>query len=180
MNAALEAAEGKFSPRPNENYRPYKALAEVLRIFGETKDSWGLAFWFEDSMVSWMMSVRRIFSLPILSKSSPRPRSRAFRMARRVADYRPPAGPLNVTLITWDRGREMHRVHDSAYLGNQFNPTSSGNARFSPIRDSSGAIIPTRSMPAQLSTALSWKLSFMICLTRPARFALRGRVATRT
>ena len=31
---------------PDENYRPYKALAEVLRIFGETKDSWGLAFWF--------------------------------------------------------------------------------------------------------------------------------------
>lgn len=127
-------------------------------------------------------SVRRIFSLPILSKSSPRPRtrSRAFSMARRVADYQPPAGPWNVTLITCDRGREMHRVHDSAYLGNQFNPTSSGNARFSPIRDSSGAIIPTRSMPAQLSTALSWKLSFMICLTRPARFALRGRVASRT
>jgi hypothetical protein len=31
---------------PDENYRPYKALAEVLRTFGETKDSWGLAFWF--------------------------------------------------------------------------------------------------------------------------------------
>jgi hypothetical protein len=31
---------------PDENYRPYKALAEVLRIFSETKDSWGLAFWF--------------------------------------------------------------------------------------------------------------------------------------
>ena len=31
---------------PNENYRPYKQLAEVLRIFADTKDSWGLAFWF--------------------------------------------------------------------------------------------------------------------------------------
>ena len=29
-----------------ENYRPYKALAEVLRIFGETKTGWGIAFWF--------------------------------------------------------------------------------------------------------------------------------------
>jgi hypothetical protein len=29
-----------------ENYRPYKALAEVLRIFGETKTGWGVAFWF--------------------------------------------------------------------------------------------------------------------------------------
>ena len=29
-----------------ENYRPYKALTEVLRIFGETKTGWGIAFWF--------------------------------------------------------------------------------------------------------------------------------------
>jgi len=29
-----------------ENYRPYKSLAEVLRIFGETKTGWGIAFWF--------------------------------------------------------------------------------------------------------------------------------------
>jgi hypothetical protein len=29
-----------------ENYRPCKALAEVLRIFGETKTGWGIAFWF--------------------------------------------------------------------------------------------------------------------------------------
>jgi RES domain len=75
-------------------------------------------------------------------------------MARRVADYQPPAGPLNVTLITWDRGREMRRVHDSAYLGNQFNPTSSGNARFSPIRDSSGVIIPTLYAGTTLGCAL--------------------------
>jgi hypothetical protein len=75
-------------------------------------------------------------------------------MARRVADYRPPAGPLNVTLITWDRGREMHRVHGSGYRGNQFNPTSSGNARFSPIRDRSGAIIPTLYAGTTLDCAL--------------------------
>jgi hypothetical protein len=31
---------------PNENYRPYKQLAKVLRIFGDNRDSWGLAFWF--------------------------------------------------------------------------------------------------------------------------------------
>jgi hypothetical protein len=29
-----------------ENYRPCRALAEVLRIFGETKTGWGIAFWF--------------------------------------------------------------------------------------------------------------------------------------
>jgi RES domain len=75
-------------------------------------------------------------------------------MAKRAADYQPPAGPLNATLITWDRGREMHRVHDSAYLGDQFNPTPSGNARFSPIRDRSGAIIPTLYAGTTLDCAL--------------------------
>jgi hypothetical protein len=29
-----------------DSCRPYKALGEVLRIFDQTKDSWGLAFWF--------------------------------------------------------------------------------------------------------------------------------------
>jgi hypothetical protein len=29
-----------------ESYRPYKALAEVLKTFGETKSGWDVAFWF--------------------------------------------------------------------------------------------------------------------------------------
>ena len=31
---------------PNTNYRPYKALAEVINVFGNKKDAWGLAYWF--------------------------------------------------------------------------------------------------------------------------------------
>ena len=31
---------------PDENYRPYKAVAQVLRVFGDTKTGWGTAFWF--------------------------------------------------------------------------------------------------------------------------------------
>ena len=31
---------------PDENYRPYKAVAEILGIFGEAKTGWGTAFWF--------------------------------------------------------------------------------------------------------------------------------------
>jgi hypothetical protein len=64
-------------------------------------------------------------------------------MAKPVASYLPPAGPLNATLITWECGREMHRVHDDAYLGDQFNPNSMGNARFSPIHDTDGVVIPS-------------------------------------
>jgi hypothetical protein len=35
-----------YALNPDENYRPYKAIANILRVFGDTKDSWGLAFWF--------------------------------------------------------------------------------------------------------------------------------------
>ena len=35
-----------YALNPDENYRPYKAVADMLRVFGDTKDSWGLAFWF--------------------------------------------------------------------------------------------------------------------------------------
>ena len=31
---------------PNTGYRPLKTMARVLEIFGESKDSWGLAYWF--------------------------------------------------------------------------------------------------------------------------------------
>jgi hypothetical protein len=35
-----------YALNPDENYRPYKAVADILRVYGDTKDSWGLAFWF--------------------------------------------------------------------------------------------------------------------------------------
>jgi hypothetical protein len=41
------------------------------------------------------------------------------------------------------KGTELHRIHPAAYKAEQFNPTASGNARFSPIRDAAGVIIPT-------------------------------------
>lgn len=31
---------------PDENYRPFKAIGEVLRVFGKNKTGWGTAFWF--------------------------------------------------------------------------------------------------------------------------------------
>ena len=37
----------------------------------------------------------------------------------------------------------MHRVHDAAYGANLFNPSPTGNARFSPIRDEAGVVIET-------------------------------------
>lgn len=40
-------------------------------------------------------------------------------------------------------GAELHRLHHEAYGPCQFNATDRGNARFSPIRDARGEIIPT-------------------------------------
>ena len=45
--------------------------------------------------------------------------------------------------VTLAKGTELHRIHPSVYKSEQFNPTSAGDARFSPIRDGRGAIIPT-------------------------------------
>ena len=40
-------------------------------------------------------------------------------------------------------GTKLHRIHPAAYKPEQFNPTGAGEARFSPIRDGNGVIIPT-------------------------------------
>jgi hypothetical protein len=78
----------------------------------------------------------------------------SFSATRRgVEEYLPPTF-LNTSLVVWERDRKMHRVHDARYLGNQFNPTASGNARFSPIRDVSGTLIPTLYAGTSLDCAL--------------------------
>lgn len=40
-------------------------------------------------------------------------------------------------------GTELHRVHLDQYGSDEFNGTDKGDARFSPIRDAGGTIIPT-------------------------------------
>jgi hypothetical protein len=53
-NQIIFAAQHKgvdYFPRyaldPVEKYRPYKAVAGILKIFGRTKSGWSAAFWFE-------------------------------------------------------------------------------------------------------------------------------------
>lgn len=53
-----------------------------------------------------------------------------------------PAGPLKATTINWSKGKRIHRLHSSAYAETEYNPSAKGNARFSPIRDKAGRIIP--------------------------------------
>jgi hypothetical protein len=56
----------------------------------------------------------------------------------------PPAGLAKlVNMMMWPKGQVIHRIHPQAYGSSQFNPGLHGNARFSPIKASSGANIPT-------------------------------------
>ena len=55
----------------------------------------------------------------------------------------PVPGPgLRTAAVKWKKGRRIERIHDEKYGSTQFNPTSAGNARFSPIA-AKGKIIPT-------------------------------------
>jgi len=64
-------------------------------------------------------------------------------MAKPAPGTAPTAGSLDAKLMSWGAGEIMYRVHDAVYMVDSFNPSSLGNARFSPLRDSSGQVIPT-------------------------------------
>jgi len=50
---------------------------------------------------------------------------------------------LNVTIRPWGLGQRLFRVHSERYRATEFNATAAGDARFSPLIDSSGVVIPT-------------------------------------
>jgi hypothetical protein len=64
-------------------------------------------------------------------------------MAKGVPGTAPPAGSLDARLMSWGAGEVMYRVHDAVYAVDSFNPSPLGNARFSPIYDADGEVIPT-------------------------------------
>ena len=64
-------------------------------------------------------------------------------MAKAVPGKVPPAGSLDAKLVTWGAGEIMYRIHNEAYAVDSFNASPLGNARFSPIHDSAGEVIPT-------------------------------------
>jgi len=75
-------------------------------------------------------------------------------MARRAKTFLPPADELDATIVLWGKGQEFYRVHHAIYKGNGFNPSRRGTARFSPLRDSDGKIIPTLYAGTTLDCAL--------------------------
>ena len=64
-------------------------------------------------------------------------------MAKTVPGTAPSAGSLDAKMMSWGAGEIMCRVHDAVHAVDSFNLSPLGNARFSPIRDSVGAVIPT-------------------------------------
>ena len=48
-----------------------------------------------------------------------------------------------VKTVTWPKDQVIHRIHLKIYGSSEFNPGPKGNARFSPIKLSDGASIPT-------------------------------------
>ena len=75
-------------------------------------------------------------------------------MAKSAGGLPPPPKRLQATLVTWGGGLEFHRIHDLAFGGSAFNISTKGNARFSPITDDAGALIPTLYAGTTLDCAL--------------------------
>lgn len=75
-------------------------------------------------------------------------------MAKSESSLEPPEEPLQGTLIEWGENETLYRVHHERFQGNAFNPTRKGNARFSPIFNSSGDVIPTLYAGSTLFCAL--------------------------
>ena len=65
-----------------------------------------------------------------------------------------PAGDLHASFTELIVGTVLHRVHQSQYQADQFNPGLRGNARFSPIQDNQGQAIPTLYAGTTLPCAL--------------------------
>jgi len=66
----------------------------------------------------------------------------------------PPSGPLDVTLSDWGKDLVLFRVHPDKYKAAQFNPSDSGDARFSPSVRKDGSVIPTLYAGTTLDCAL--------------------------
>ena len=65
-----------------------------------------------------------------------------------------PTGILEATIIPWGKGKTIFRVHPDAYGSAQFNPSPTGNARFSPFVNAAGNVIPTIYAGTTLDCAL--------------------------
>jgi hypothetical protein len=101
-------------------------------------------------------------------------------MAKSVVGLPPPPKRLDATLVTWRVGLEFHRVHDLAFGGSEFNTSTKGNARFSPITDDAGALIPTlyagRTLDCALMETIFHDVSFKAGFKPLSKLRMDGKV----
>lgn len=60
-----------------------------------------------------------------------------------MPDVADPPARLYVTPYLWPAGRPIHRIHLKRFAPGEFNPSVTGNARFSPIASAQSLPIPT-------------------------------------
>lgn len=75
-------------------------------------------------------------------------------MAKGGSSHTPPSGRLEVTLVDWGKDRILYRVHSSKFAPDKFNPSPTGDARFSPLFSSDGKVIATLYAGTTLDCAL--------------------------
>ena len=87
------------------------------------------------------------------------------------------AEDLHLRFKTLDAGRILHRFHMQAYNGAEFNGTDRGNARFSPIRNSLGQIIPTIYGGSTLECAAMETLFRNVTYEPPPKYLQQSKLA---
>jgi hypothetical protein len=75
-------------------------------------------------------------------------------MAKSGGSYPPPSGRLEVTVIDWGKDKILHRVHSARFTPDQFNPSSTGDARFTPLFTRDNRVIATLYAGTTLDCAL--------------------------
>ena len=66
----------------------------------------------------------------------------------------PPELLNSPNIVELERGELLHRVHDRAFAGDDFNPCRGGPTRFAPIRDQEGRCIPSLHAGTTLESAI--------------------------
>ena len=66
----------------------------------------------------------------------------------------PPQSLNAPNVLTLEAGELLHRVHDQALAGNDFNPCQGGPTRFAPVRDAAGHCIPSLYAGSTIDSAI--------------------------
>ncbi len=88
-----------------------------------------------------------------------------------------PPDHLNApNVVELEPGQLLHRVHDRAFTGDDFNPCRGGPTRFAPIRDTAGRCIPSLYAGLTVESAIYEMLFHDVPLSANRKTVPRGTV----